>query len=519
MTFLPIVDRELREGARRKSTRYVRLTVAAVALVISLFFMTFMPLLMGIGRMSGSTGFNVMTGYAFILCLLAGVFITSDCLSEEKREGTLGLLFLTDLRGYDVVFGKLVAQLVYLGYGLLAIIPAAALPMLFGGVTGGELWRISLALVNVLFFSLATGIFASSFSRQAGRAMFFTGAVLVLVCYISPAIQSLVDNFGGTGGIWFNWFSPAEAYSQARETFFFLTPNRFWISLGVSHLLAWLLIVVACWRLPRSWQDRPLKAKKSSWLDLFGSSTSPARVRRRRELLDQEPLRWLIGEQWSTRIITWSIAIIWALGMIAVAYSMEGTVLFAVVFYGRILLFPIKLLFAAQATRFFAESRRAGEFELLLATPINTRGFVAAQWAMLRRLFLPPLLLIVSSTVLAALFITIVAGKDLFGSTGSVPSMVFGIGAMGVLSVASYVGWFLDFFALGALGMWLALTMRKPHLATGATILFVLVLPSFMCGIGFIVDIILIAVFLNKLQTDFRPLVLEQRGVSTDASR
>ena len=33
MTFLPIVDRELREGARRKSTRYIRLIVAAVALV------------------------------------------------------------------------------------------------------------------------------------------------------------------------------------------------------------------------------------------------------------------------------------------------------------------------------------------------------------------------------------------------------------------------------------------------------------------------------------------------------
>ena len=29
--------------------------------------------------------------------------MTADCLSEEKREGTLGLLFLTDLRGYDIV--------------------------------------------------------------------------------------------------------------------------------------------------------------------------------------------------------------------------------------------------------------------------------------------------------------------------------------------------------------------------------------------------------------------------------
>ena len=50
-----------------------------------------------------------LTGSAVFYCLLSGVWFTADCLSEEKREGTLGLLFLTDLKGYDVVFGKLVA--------------------------------------------------------------------------------------------------------------------------------------------------------------------------------------------------------------------------------------------------------------------------------------------------------------------------------------------------------------------------------------------------------------------------
>ena len=50
--------------------------------------------------------FTVLNAIAFIFCLLAGVFLTADCLSEEKREGTLGLLFLTSLKGYDVVLGK-----------------------------------------------------------------------------------------------------------------------------------------------------------------------------------------------------------------------------------------------------------------------------------------------------------------------------------------------------------------------------------------------------------------------------
>ena len=71
-------------------------------------------------------------------CLLSGVWFTADCLSEEKREGTLGLLFLTDLKGYDVVLGKLVATSLNGLYAVLAAVPILALPLLMGGVAPGE---------------------------------------------------------------------------------------------------------------------------------------------------------------------------------------------------------------------------------------------------------------------------------------------------------------------------------------------------------------------------------------------
>jgi len=50
----------------------------------------------------------VIAGFAFFFCNLAGVRLTADTLSEEKRNGTLGLLFLTNLRGLDVVGGDVV---------------------------------------------------------------------------------------------------------------------------------------------------------------------------------------------------------------------------------------------------------------------------------------------------------------------------------------------------------------------------------------------------------------------------
>src|SRR5256885_5281345 len=63
--------------------------------------------------------FRALFGFAFVYCLFIGARLTADCLSEEKREGTLGLLFLTDLKGYDVVFGKLAATSVNSIYALV----------------------------------------------------------------------------------------------------------------------------------------------------------------------------------------------------------------------------------------------------------------------------------------------------------------------------------------------------------------------------------------------------------------
>src|SRR5947209_14959169 len=106
--------------------------------------------------------FRILTGASVLYCLLSGVRSTADCLSEEKREGTLGLLFLTDLKGYDVVGGKLVATSLNAFYGLIAIFPVLAIPLLMGGVTNGEFWRMALVLANTFLLSLAVGMFMSS---------------------------------------------------------------------------------------------------------------------------------------------------------------------------------------------------------------------------------------------------------------------------------------------------------------------------------------------------------------------
>src|SRR5881394_711598 len=135
--------------------------------------------------------FRVLFGFAFAYCLFIGARLTADCLSEEKRDGTLGLLFLTDLKGYDVVFGKLAATSVNSVYALLAILPVMSLPVQLGGVAASELWQSALVLLNTIFFSLAAGIFVSTLSRNERKAMFATVFVALLVT-VAPFILTFV---------------------------------------------------------------------------------------------------------------------------------------------------------------------------------------------------------------------------------------------------------------------------------------------------------------------------------------
>src|SRR5882672_3391259 len=107
MTFLPIVARELRVASRRRATYWVRSGAALTLIVLGVWF--FLVMRHEPPHEVGLVSFRILAGASVLYCLLSGVRATADCLSQEKREGTLGLLFLTDLKGYDVVFGKLAA--------------------------------------------------------------------------------------------------------------------------------------------------------------------------------------------------------------------------------------------------------------------------------------------------------------------------------------------------------------------------------------------------------------------------
>src|SRR5439155_4404128 len=163
----------------------------AIFLAACIFILTFgMP-----PEQIGRHVFEGLAGLIFIYCLAYGRRSTADCLSQEKRERTLGLLFLTDLKGHDVVLGKLAATSLRGFYGLLAIFPVLAVPLLMGGITPGEFWRMLLVLVVTFLCSLAIGMLGSALSREFRRAMAANFLLLLLLWGVAPAIASAIFYF------------------------------------------------------------------------------------------------------------------------------------------------------------------------------------------------------------------------------------------------------------------------------------------------------------------------------------
>src|SRR3954464_12622631 len=95
----PIGNRELRIGARSPSFYNSRRNIAAIALV------AFFALYLLFGALGGTGGryiFNFFSIVSFVYALSVGIILTADCISSERRGGTLGLLFLTALKPADI---------------------------------------------------------------------------------------------------------------------------------------------------------------------------------------------------------------------------------------------------------------------------------------------------------------------------------------------------------------------------------------------------------------------------------
>lgn len=460
MTFLPIVERELRVAARKRATHWFRFFAALGAMAAMLLVLFGNPASTP-QQSLGKWVFHTISAMAFAFCLLAGVFLTSDCLCSEKREGTLGLLLLTDLKGYDIVLGKLVATSIVSACALLAVIPMMGLPLVMGGVTFGEFVRKSLALLATLFLSLGVGMVVSAICRETRAAMLGSFGVMVVlnggVLGLSFMVYTLLD---WKPAEYFTIISPFGAFMLSHDLQYGVNwyATGYWVSLGLAFALGLAQLIAASVLLPRSWQSSGIEAE---------SSNTPERFRR--AIGNGNPFQWLLEREAFpgrlAKIIVGMILLTWT-GFLAGTFfagpSDQDETMLASFAAATTLHLLAKGLLALQATRRLSEDRHSGALELLLTTPLDTRAMLGAQWTVLQRQFRwfqTTLLAVNLGLILALVFVMGRRWNDLE------PVVIFSIFCAGGMIL-----WMVDAYALAWVGMWAALRGQRHLRATFHTL-------------------------------------------------
>ncbi len=483
MTCLPIVERELRVASRRWAIYWVRSASGLVAIVLGVFvYLANQP---APAYALGHDLFAALVVLCLLYCLFYGVRSTADCLSGEKREGTLGLLFLTDLKGYDVVLGKMAGSSLAGFYGLLATFPVLAVPLLLGGTTQGEFWREALVLTNTFLLSLSLGIFVSSISRRPRRAMAATFGLMLIFTGLLPTAAGIILALAPTHrSRWAEMLlMPCPFYSlnQAYDFAYRRGMHRFWLSMAILHGLTWLFVLLASWCVRHAWQDKPTENLVQGWRAVWHRWTygnPQQRQALRTRLLELNPVCWLAGRSRWGPVAVWSVlgisAAFWGWGCVAAGndWYNEGIYFPTVILLNSVL----KLWVASVAGRQFGQDRKDGALELVLGTSLSVKAILRGQLLALARQFLGPLIVIAG---LHGIFLAASLQRESFHANPLNPVLWMG----GLVVLVS------DVVALSWVGMWTALLAKNPNRVTSMTVWRLLAAPWLFLVAFFVVAV------------------------------
>jgi len=504
MTSLPIVERELGIASRKLGSWLSRWIIAIAAVGFGAIWLG-MAYWQG-GMMKGDIFFAILAWACFIYCLLAGLWTTSDTLTREKTDGTLGLLFLTDLRGYDVVLGKMITASLKSFYGVLAVLPVLALPLLMGGVTNDQLWRTIGALLNILVFSLSLGMFFSALTWSTGRAIFWTFFSLLSVTmlplfYLWSGGASSVLHFVSPGFAMANASAPVIGTPVAGS-------GGYWAWLGGGLAVSGALLALASWIIPHRWRETKLRPQVPSLAKRTDGDSLQPSADRQSAMLDANPAGWLVLV---ALMITGGLALLGLMALDGIGIDDVWIFMAPLVWVGS---FWIRLEVARHAVTTIYEAKASGALEQILVTPVDERQFRRGHFAAMVRFWMWPVILLASLPV-AAILLNIITAGWVWNEA------LFGVSIMGLVGGLFVVVFFGDLFALYFSGCWFALRNNSYSAAFWKTFGFVYLLPTvgsvFLCWLGqfiwLITDIIFIVWPLTSLQGNFRRVVSGEYGL------
>ena len=176
---------------------------------------------------------------AGVVMLLVSPLLTMRLLTEERRLGTIKLLFSSPVSITELVFGKFFGIMLFfcLMLCMISLMPAT---LLIG--TPLDLGQIASSLIGLLLLMsafAAIGLFISSLTSQPGIAAISTFGVLFLLWIINAAGTNSSESMAAV----FSYLSLLQHYNNLLNGIFNSADVSFYL------LICSLFIVLSIWRL------------------------------------------------------------------------------------------------------------------------------------------------------------------------------------------------------------------------------------------------------------------------------
>jgi hypothetical protein len=348
----PLVVRELRAESRRPINYWLRVLAAAVIIAVFTGFTASTEL---DASELGSALFVVLHKTMSLAIWIIVPLMTADCISSERREGTLGLLFLTPLTVLDVMLRKTATQMLRAMTLFLACLPVLLLPFMLGGVA----WQLAVVdcakLWDSLLLGMAAGLYASAKGGSEIQVMVMAeGYALVF------AIFSAISNFF--------WKCLAIELPMGWGMALLVIAT-----IGTSLVLFALIINEGARLVRKTWDAGPAAPEQPKWVGLFSGSEFWRLVFywKRGKALDRNPVAWLQEYSWTARLTKWG----WFFVMIFAGFVM--LVGFPGCQFQLTVLLSLGVAFSATGS--FRRERQSGMLEILLVTPLSARRLVVGR--------------------------------------------------------------------------------------------------------------------------------------------
>jgi ABC-type transport system involved in cytochrome c biogenesis permease component len=347
---LPLVGRELRAESRRAINYGLRVLTAAV--VVSVFACFTAATELDTSHL-GAALFEVLRQTLLLAMWIIVPMMTADCISREKREGTLGLLFLTPLTVLDVMMGKAAIHVLRAATLLLASVPVLVLPFVLGGVVWQQALLAIAQIGNALLLGIAAGLYASAKGGSAIQVMVMAEGYALCLAVVSLVVQFLAGAVPAAS-LW-------GMFSQVGCSVCF-TVTVFVMVIGASVRV-----------LRETWDQDSAAPEQPKWVVLFSGSEFWQTIFHweRSRTLDRNPIAWLQEYSWTARLTKWG----WCLAVFAAEYFM----MFVFPGWQPQLTAVVSLGVAFSATGSFRRERQSGLLEILLVTPLTVRQLMVGR--------------------------------------------------------------------------------------------------------------------------------------------